>query len=46
MCFLCGETLHGSKDVRKVLSGEEFDKNLRNIASARGYDKWSVEVEG
>jgi hypothetical protein len=31
MCFLCAQSLSGSKDTHKVMSGDEFDKRLMDI---------------
>lgn len=31
MCFLCGETVSGSSDVRKVLSAGGFDKKFKDV---------------
>ena len=46
MCFLCGEAVAGCKDIRKVLSGDEFDNRIRNVIRERGNDEWAVEVQG
>jgi len=46
MCFLCGELVSGSKDVRKVLSGGEFDTGIRDFMRERGYDEWALTVQG
>ena len=46
-CFLCGEPCLDSKDMRKVLSGGEFDSSIRDmIQNVRGYDAWALEVQG
>jgi len=45
-CFLCGEAVTGSKDVRKVLSGKEFDENIRTVIRERGPDEWATVVQG
>jgi len=46
MCFLCANPVNDCKDMRKVLSGTEFDNRIREAIRARGGDKWAVEVQG
>jgi hypothetical protein len=46
MCFLCGEACAGSKDMRKMMSGKEFDSRLRRIIVDREHDLWAVSVLG
>lgn len=41
MCFLCGESVAGHKDMRKVLFGDEFDRRIHE----RGFDEWAVAVK-
>jgi hypothetical protein len=46
MCFLCAESCCEGKNVRKVLSGSEFDANIRQKICDRGYDNWAISVQG
>jgi len=46
MCFLCGESVSGSRDVRKVLSGDDFDSKMRHVIRKRNLDNWAVTVQG
>ena len=46
MCFLCGKATSDSKDVRKVLSGEGFDKKMKDVIHERNYDTWALQVKG
>jgi hypothetical protein len=45
MCFLCAESCCEGKNVRKVLSGSEFDANIRQKIRDRGYDNWAISVQ-
>jgi len=47
MCFLCGQVISElSKDMRKVLSGDNFDCKMKAIICERGCDscrgEWTV----
>ena len=44
-CFLCGDSVYGSKDARKVLGGTEFDDSIRRAIAERK-DDWSDTVQG
>ena len=46
MCFLCSSSCKDSKDVRKVLSGSNFDDSIRKTVRKRGFDEWAVAVQG
>jgi len=46
MCFLCGEMVAGCSDVRRVLSGGEFDKKFKDVIRERGWDEWALAVQG
>jgi hypothetical protein len=46
MCFLCSCPCSPGNDMRKVLSGEEFDKRVREVIRQRGFDEWAVAVQG
>ena len=46
MCFLCGGPIAGSKDVRKVTSGSEFDQKIQQGINERGPDEWAIAVQG
>ena len=46
MCFLCGESVTGSKDYRKVLSGKEFDERITSAIRERNFDTWATTVQG
>jgi len=35
-----------SKDLHKLMSGSQFDDNIRKIAHDRGFDEWAVAVLG
>jgi hypothetical protein len=46
MCFLCAKPVSFGKDTRKVVSGEEFDANLRKTIDERCGDEWATVVKG
>jgi len=46
MCFLCGVSVDGCIDKRKVLTGDEFDTRLRVVIHERGIDDWALAVQG
>lgn len=46
MCFLCGSNILGSKDVRKVMSGLEFDYKIKQVIQDRCFDDWALAVQG
>ena len=46
MCFLCGISVDGCVDRRKVLAGDEFDTYLKAVIRERGADDWALTVQG
>ena len=46
MCFLCGEAVTGSKDMRKIVLGEDFDQKIKDFTRKRGFDDWAGTVQG
>ena len=45
-CFLCGESVCGLRDARKVASGSLFDEKIRKGVTERGEERWAMEIDG
>jgi hypothetical protein len=45
-CFLCTDPVAGSKDSRRVLSGQQFDDSIHSMIESRNFDDWAVAVKG